>query len=129
MSSEWRDNPKLKGRILPDYPDDLQVIVHDGGPRVTRSRPEAVWVTVTVMDGNVFRARVLNQPHDLKNVSEGSDIKFVVADGAEFPIMVTDAYLRERGDWIIHPCNKCGLSELFDAPSDLIRAVFPNTPG
>jgi hypothetical protein len=42
--------------------------------------------------------------------------------------MVTDKYLRERGDWIIHPCRKCGFSELFDAPSDLIRVVFPNTP-
>ena len=28
----------------------------------------------------------------------------------------------------IHPCNECGLSELFDAPSDLIRKVFPNLP-
>jgi hypothetical protein len=42
--------------------------------------------------------------------------------------MVTDKYLRERGAWTVHPCRQCGLSELFDAPSDLIRVVFPNTP-
>ena len=42
--------------------------------------------------------------------------------------MVTDKYLREREAWTIHPCRKCGLTELFDAPSDLIRVVFPNAP-
>jgi hypothetical protein len=79
------------------------------------------------MDGEVFRGRVLNQPHNLQSVRQGSEVQFVVADGAEFPIMVTDKYLRERGAWVIHPCRKCGFSELFDAPSDLIQVVFPNT--
>jgi hypothetical protein len=124
----WREHPKLKGRFLPDYPDDLQVLVHDGGPRITRNRPEAVWVRVSGMEGDVFRGRVLNQPHQLESVREGSEIKFVAADGAELPVMVTDRYLGERGAWLIHPCRQCGLSELFDAPSDLIRVVFPDTP-
>jgi hypothetical protein len=128
MSGALREHPKLKGRFLPDHPDDLQVLVHDGGPRVTRNPAEAVWVTVIGIDGDVFRGRVLNQPHNLRNVRQGSEIKFVVADGAEHPVMVTDKYLRERAAWLIHPCSKCGLSELFDAPSDLIRIIFPNTP-
>src|SRR4051794_39796076 len=25
----WQDHPKLKGRFLPNYPNDLQVLVHD----------------------------------------------------------------------------------------------------
>ena len=126
VGSEWRDHPKLRGRFLPDYPDDLQVFVHDGGPRITRNPAEAVWVTVTGVDGEVFRGRVLNQPQNLQSVGQGSAIRFVVADGAEFPVMVTDKYLLERGAWVILPCRKCGFSELFDAPSDLIRIVFPN---
>ncbi len=128
MSSEWREHPILRARFHPEHPDDLQVLVHDGGPRVTRNAAEAVWVTVTGMDGDVFRGRVLNQPHQLQSVRQGSEIRFIVADGTELPLMVTDKYLRERGAWIIHPCAKCGLSEIFDAPSDLIRIVFPNTP-
>jgi len=124
----WREHPKLKGRFLPDYPDDLQVVVHDGGPRITRNSPEAVWVRVVGMEGEVFLGRVLNQPHNLQSVRQGSEIKFVVADGAKFPVMVTDKYLTERGRWVIHPCSKCGFSELFDAPSELMRVVFPNTP-
>jgi hypothetical protein len=86
----WREHAKLKGRFLPDYRDDLQVFVHDGGPRITRNPPEAVWVRVAGMEGEVFRGRVLNQPHNLQSVRQGSEIKFVVADGAEFPVMVTD---------------------------------------
>lgn len=127
-ANEWREHPNLKGRFLSDHPDDLQVIVHDGGPRITRNRPEAVWVIVTGMAGEVFRGRVLNQPHDLQTVHEGSQINFVMPVGSEHPIMVTDKYMRERSSWVIHPCQKCGLSELFDAPSNLIRVVFPNTP-
>jgi len=127
LASTWREHPKLKGHFLPDYPDDLQVI-HDGGPRITRNRPELVWVTVTGMDGEIFSSRVLNQPHNLQSVQQGSEVKFVISAGSDHPIMVTDKYLRERERWVIHPCQKCGLSELFDAPSDLIRVVFPKTP-
>jgi hypothetical protein len=128
VSSEWREHPKLKGRFLPDYPDDLQVFVHDGGPRLSDRPPEAVWVTVVGADGDVFRGRVLNQPHNLRTVREGGEVRFVAAAGAQFPVMVTDKYLRERGEWVIIPCRKCGLDELFDAPSDLLRVVFPDTP-
>jgi hypothetical protein len=124
----WREHARLKSLFHPDHPDDLQVFVHDGGPRFSRLPAEAVWVTVRGMDGDVFRGRVLNQPHNLTCVQQGSEIKFVVADGAEFPVMVTDKYLRERNSWVIHSCRKCGFSELFDAPSDFIRVVFPNQP-
>lgn len=124
----WRSHPKLKGRLLADHPDDLQVIVHDGGPRITTLAPEAVWVSVTGADGDVFRARVLNQPFHLQSVGEGSEIRFIAPDPAAQPVMVTEKYLRERDDWRIHPCIKCGFAELFDAPSDLIRATFPDLP-
>lgn len=30
-------------------------------------------------------------------------------------------------EWEIYPCAKCGMPELFDAPSDLISVVFPTT--
>jgi hypothetical protein len=42
--------------------------------------------------------------------------------------MVTQKYLKERERWIVHPCDRCGLSDLFDAPSDLIAKVFPTLP-
>ena len=48
--------------------------------------------------------------------------------GWKLPLLLTEKYLRERPDWIIRPCENCGLSELFDAPSDLVRATFPNLP-
>ena len=34
----------------------------------------------------------------------------------------------QGGDRIVRPCDKCGLSELFDAPSDLISKIFPDIP-
>jgi hypothetical protein len=127
ISGEWRNHPKLKGRFHESYPDDLQVMIHDGGPRLTGARPELVWVRVTGCSGDVFRGRVLDQPHQLRTVAEGSEILFVIPQRGKHPLLVTDRYLRERPDWVIHPCDKCGLSELFDAPSDLIRVVFPGS--
>jgi hypothetical protein len=125
---EWRLHPRMKGRFHPDSPDDLQVVVHDGGPRLTAHRPELVWVRVMGCNDDVYHGRPLNQPHQLTTVSEEAEIDFVVPDGGKHPLMVTPKYLRERPDWIFGPCNKCGLTELFDAPSDLIRIVFPNVP-
>jgi hypothetical protein len=124
----WRNHPKLIGQFLPEFPDDLKVYVHDGGPRITRNGAEAVWVSVRGWDGDIFQGLVLNQPQRLVSVRQGSNIKFIIVDGAQHPIMVTDKYLAERDIWKITPCDKCGLLELFDAPSDLIRAVFPSTP-
>jgi hypothetical protein len=151
VATEWREHARLKGRFLPNYPDHLQVIVHDGGSQITPNEPEIIWVAVTGMDGDLFRGRVLNQPHQLQPVHRDDEIKFVMpagnapADLRELaaqrlrihppprtgwlaPVLVTDKYLREREAWIIHACDRCGLSELFDAPSDLIRVLFPHSP-
>jgi len=107
----------------------LQVLVHDGGPRLTDRRPELVWVRVTGGEGDVFTGTVLNQPHQLVPGARGSAIRFLVPAGGEHPLLVTEKYLRERPDWeVAIPCNRCGLTELLDAPSDLLRVVFPNLP-
>jgi hypothetical protein len=128
MSNLWREDPRLKGRFHPEHPDDLQVVVHDGGRRVTKATPEMVWVTVTGLEEEgVFTGVVINQPNQLKTVGEGMKIKFV-APGGKILLMVTDKYLQERKDWKIVPCNKCGCKDLFDAPSDLIKVLFPNIP-
>lgn len=93
-----------------------------------RRRLDPEEIRVTGMDGDFFRGVILNKPHKLQSVDYGREIRFMVAEGAEFPIMVTDRYLEERPAWIIHPCDSCGLSEMFDAPSDYFRAAFPDAP-
>ncbi|MBN7135954.1 hypothetical protein A7A76_14635 [Lysobacter enzymogenes] len=125
---QWREHARLKGRFLPDYPDDLQVIAHDGGPRIAHAPPELIWVRVVAASGDVFDGIVLNQPHGLRSVAENGPIRFLAPATAPHPVMVSDKYLRERADWTISPCDRCGFDELFDAPSDLVRAVFPDVP-
>ncbi|MCR9145479.1 MAG: hypothetical protein NXI24_24785 [bacterium] len=124
----WRSSPELSSRFHPEAPDDLQVVVHDGGPRLTEQPPEIVWARVCGGSDGVFEAHVLNQPHNLKSVAQGQKISFVVPQNFEHAILTTAKYLRERPDWKIRPCDQCGLSELFDAPSDMMRAVFPGMP-
>jgi hypothetical protein len=128
MSHEWRNYPKLQDRLHPQHPDDVQVIVHDGGPRMTDRRPEAVWVRIVAGEGDVFTGELLNEPQQLVSVKRGDRIQFVVPASGGHPVMVRPKYLAERPSWVIHPCNQCGLSELFDAPSDLIAKVFPDLP-
>jgi hypothetical protein len=125
--SPWRGHPKLQGKFHPEYPDDIQVVVHDGSARFSPHPPELVWVRMTGMNGDVFQGKVLNQPHNLQSVQQGSILLFV-AGGGQYPVLVTEKYLAERGNWIIEPCSVCGFSEMFDAPSDFQRAAFPNAP-
>jgi hypothetical protein len=124
MPANWRIHPKLGGRFHPDFPDDLQVIVHEGGPRLAKARPELIWVRVTDGEDDLFTGTILNQPVGLTSVAAGSSIRFLVPKGGDYPLMVTEKYLRERPHWNIRACDKCGLTELLDAPSDLVRAVF-----
>lgn len=105
---------------------DLQVIIHEGGPRVTQKYPEAVWVSITACENNVFQGRVLNVPSQLDSIKQNDIISFLANTGGQYAVMTTAKYLRERPQWKIHPCSKCGFSELFDAPSDLVRATFPS---
>jgi hypothetical protein len=77
MASEWRDHPKLRGRLHPHHPDDVQVIVNDGGPRMTDRDPETVWVRVVGSQGDLFTGEVLNQPHQLLSVRQGDRIQFL----------------------------------------------------
>lgn len=81
-----------------------------------------------VRRGEVFTGRVLNGPTQLELVKQGQEVRFVVPAKGDHPVMVTDKYLRERPSWIVRPCVKCGFTELFDAPSDLIKVLFPNSP-
>jgi hypothetical protein len=124
----WRTDSRLKDRCHPDFPDDIEVIVHDGGPRTTDRSPELVWVTITSVERDVLKGRVLNQPNQLTKVRADDLISFVVPSGGRHPLLVTEQYLRERNDWLIHPCDRCGLTELFDPPSVLMRAAFPAMP-
>jgi hypothetical protein len=124
----WRSHPSLEGRFPPDYPDDTQVLVHDGGPRITQHHAELVWVRVSAVHADIFQGQILNTPHQLESVRQNDIITFIVPKTSQYSIMVTQKYLSERPKWTCHPCDKCGFDELFDAPSDLIAVIFPDMP-
>jgi hypothetical protein len=124
----WRNHSQLKPLFSPEYPDDLQIIVHDGGPRLTDKQPELIWVRVTGQGDDIFVGRVLNQPVQLESIEQGYRVLFIMPKGSEHPMVVTAQYMVERSYWKIHPCVNCGFSELFDLPSSLIRVLFPNIP-
>src|SRR5206468_12425650 len=101
MSHGWRNDPRLKGRLNPQFPDDLQVVVHDGGPRFTNRRPEAIWARINHQSGEVFSAVVLNQPNQLQSVKQGDTIEFIVPASGKYPLQVRAKYLQERAPWSI----------------------------
>lgn len=103
-------------------------MIHDGGPRFSSLAPEVAWVRVEATRGFAFGGRLLNGPHALQSVREGDFLLLLLAQGAQFPLQTSEKYLAERAGWDIEPCDRCGLSELFDAPSDLIRRILPSAP-
>jgi hypothetical protein len=127
QTGRWHSHPKLKGRFLADHPNELLVIVHEGGPRLTSRRPEVVAVEVTGFQGEVFTGRILHQPIQLHRLRLGQQIQFIVPAAARFPVLATEKYLEERSLWKIQPCKKCGFAELFDPPSELIQLLSPSS--
>lgn len=149
----WRDDPDFAKRFHPDHPDDLQVLVHDGEPRRTKRGPEACWVTVTGVHGTlkspvaskdaklplpadaiqwierkVYRGSLLNQPKQLASVKQGDDVLFIHAPGIPHALLVVAGYLRERPQWAIAPCDRCGADQSLDPPMVMARTRFPDAP-
>lgn len=123
---QWRTDAALKDKFHPKALDDLQVIVHDGGPRIADTQPEAVWVRISgILGDNLYSGTVLNAPHQLKSVSKFDKISLTTDPALDFPVQVRQKYLDERARWSVVPCNKCGSTLLFDAPSELIAKTFP----
>ncbi|CAN5304726.1 hypothetical protein BH11MYX1_BH11MYX1_10060 [soil metagenome] len=144
----WHKDPLLADKFHPQYPDDVQTLVHDGDPRRMRRGPELCWVRIKKVDlglaggraptrpvtanyepsRHVYVGELLNSPHTLSSVKKGERIKLIAVHGLPHPLHVTDDYLREREDWVIAPCDRCGASECFDPPSVMARVRFPDTP-
>jgi hypothetical protein len=128
-NAPWRTDPGLRGRFHPQFPDDLQVLVHDGEPRRTGKRTEVCWLRVVAGEGGLYEGELLNQPHQLTTVAAGQRLRFLAAPGGRHPLYVTEEYLRERDGWEIQPCPSCGLHEVLDPPSVMARTRFPDAPG
>jgi hypothetical protein len=126
MTGFWNDLvERLKRRKSDDF-ERMQVILHDGGPRKTDRRPELVWVRVTGGAGDLFNGVVLDKPTQLRKVRKGSKISFVLTKSGQRALQVSARYIEERSSWrLLAPCNQCGLSELFDPPSELVAETFP----
>ena len=141
-TAPWRSDPYLEGKFHAQFPDDIQVLVHDGDPRRMRRGPELCWVRVQRLDraptrqvtaaieksNTVYVGEQMNSPHTLQSVKKGDRIKLLSVAGMPHPLHVNDDYLRERLEWQITPCDKCGASECFDPPSVMARVRFPNAP-
>ncbi len=153
VKAAWRDDPDLAGRFHSRYPDDLQVIVHVGEPRRSGCALEACWVrviqgiakyrfpilpaggrapfdpsTLRWIERTVYRGTLLNQPQPRMGIQKGEDLLFLHAAGLPHPLLVRRAYLEERVQWALIPCDACGADQCLDPPTVMARTRFPNSP-
>lgn len=156
LDAPWHRDPDLRGRFHASWPDDLQVLVHDGEPRRTERKPELCWVRVVAAEPGpprwitfvpdvhelserelaqkyrrsqtVYVATLLNAPEALVSIRQGDAIRFLAGGGLEHPLLVTPQYLAERAGWKITLCSECGMSECLDPPSVMARLRFPDNP-
>ena len=139
----WRTDAALAGKFHPSYPDDLQILVHDGEPRRTGRQPELCWVRILGVEKGparpllageeqapdtlrraVYVAQLLNQPQQLTSVVQGDPVRFFADPGGQHLFTVTAEYLAERAEWQIQPCQSCGLCEGLDPPSVMAATRF-----
>ena len=146
----WRDDPALS--FHPDFPDDLQIITHEGEPRRTGRQLELCWARVVALEGvlrfptvsgipkgaasltssevdwrerPIYRALLLNQPHQL-DLRQGDTLSFLTVPGLPHPLFASAAYLQERPRWAFCPCDRCGSDQGLDPPSVMARTRFPD---
>lgn len=135
----WHTDPAMAGRFHPDFPDDVQVLLHEGSFRFTPARPEVMWaklighVAITGPQGRrigAYQVQLLSQPFELQSLHLHDQILAVCNNSYPYLIRVSESYLSERTDYEVLPCNQCGLPELFDTISRLIAYTFaaPPTP-
>ena len=95
-----KENLELKMLRLeiPMAQADVDVVIHDGGTRLTDRRPELAWVRVTGGDSDVFLGRMLNRSHQPVTVPEDGEIQFVAPEGIKHRQMVTSKYLRDAAN-------------------------------
>jgi hypothetical protein len=138
----WRSDPDLAGRFHPEYPDDLQFMAHDGEPRRTGRQGELCWARMIGVERApkrtfsepipaaewVYLATLLNAPTQLSTIRQGDTIRLLSGTGVEHPLLVTQQYLAERPLWTIRACDRCGLREVLDPPSVMVKLRFPSLP-
>jgi WD40 repeat protein len=123
---DWRNDPALRGRFNPQFPDDIEVLVHDGHPGFTGRSPERAWVRIHGRHGVAWTGTLLNQPYHLQSIAKGGDVLFIAPSSGKDLVQVTPKYLEERREWTVGSCSKCGISETFCPPSELLEHT--NTP-
>ncbi len=71
----WTNDPETKGYFkMSDFPNDLQVVIHDGGLRISKNNPELIWVRTIGRDGDYFEGTLLNMPYNLKDFKYGDSV-------------------------------------------------------
>ena len=107
----WREDPNFKGKFHPDFPDDLQVLVHEGSFRFTDTSPEVMWarivakMEVTLQSGDkysFYKGILLNQPHQLKTLKLHQEIYLVGAEKYPHAIRIAPDYIPDRPLWEIN---------------------------
>lgn len=152
----WRQDPDLRRHLHQQFPDDIQVLVHDGEPRRSGVRGEGCWVRIRGFEGylrrcvllnseatslspeefdaryghpiGIYSGALLSEPFELKTVRKGDLLYFIPCPDLGLPLLVTRQYIEECAEWDVQPCNKCGLVDALDSPSIMYQTRFPTTP-
>ena len=85
----WRDDPRLRGKNEPGYPDDFQVSF--ANPDSAHGAvPELMWVSVIAYDPttDLFLGILLNQSFFLRSVQEGDNVVFRIDAKRDFPLAI-----------------------------------------
>jgi hypothetical protein len=81
----WREDVGLRGRFHPQWPDDLQVLIDDGG-----GPGELCWLRIVeAADAGTYVGQLMHPPHALTTVKEGDRLRFALAPGARHPRRLT----------------------------------------
>ena len=107
-------------------PGTVQILAHAGSTAPDAPAPELLRARVLESDGPVSTVELLESAEQLGGMTAGTILRCLRHPELRTPLLVTDAYLRERRHSYVTPCDACGFPEAFDPPSALAAAAFPD---
>lgn len=116
----WRMDPELAAWCHINYPDDCQVLIHNGAsPTFGDTDREIVWATINDRQGDIFSATVINDPQHVQSIRQGHTIQFAKTGGNHPPALLTGELVRDLPRLDVKPCQKCRNRLVFDSIAKL----------
>ncbi len=121
----WREDPRLAGKLHPQFRDDVQARFH----LVASQKIELMWVRLdrAVPELDAYEGALLNTAHHDSELRAGTRVRVRVAPGVKEPVWLSPVALANQLAWTAR-CTACGFDLVLTPIDELAQRQFAALP-